>query len=150
MLPSSTLLLKDFVDACAQVDSQGPKLEAASILGCLIGFPDYFGDMKVLGLATAAATSSSPKKSIDSHSEDSEEKQLSVDPVNREDMKTLIVQALANFVDDSANTNSRCVILCSLTCFIFDEIFNQKWNARRLNDAIRRIFKDLDFREVSV
>jgi hypothetical protein len=84
---------------------------------------------------------------------------LGFDTYSREDMKNLIVSTLANFtggqvpgtpIDNSVTstfTASRCVVLCSLTCFIFDEIFNQKWNTRRLNDAIRRIFKDLEFRE---
>ncbi len=38
MLPSSTLLIKDFVDACSNIgDLNGPKQEAALILGCFTG-----------------------------------------------------------------------------------------------------------------
>ncbi len=38
MLPSSTLLTKDFIDACSNIsDLNGPKQEAALILGCFTG-----------------------------------------------------------------------------------------------------------------
>lgn len=225
MLPSCTLLVKDFIDACALIDNQGPKFEAASILGALICFPDYFGDMKVLNqsihpatvnftantstgsavgtpisaavgaaaaLGSAAAvngqttqvqqqillvnsTSSpssssthsspspsnlslSPSHSLSSppthnsslNSSSSAEENLIVDFYHKEELKNLIVQTLANFNDDYFNNNSRCVILCALTCYIYDEIINQRWNLRRLNDAIKRIFKDLDFKEVFI
>ena len=128
MLPSCTLLLKDFIDACGSIDREGPKYEAASILGCLIGFPDYFGDMQILN-----KPSESPGN-------------LDVENYTKESMKNLIIHNLTNFSDEINNTSSRCVILCSLTCFIYDEILNQRWHPR-LNDAIKRIFKDLDFRE---
>ncbi len=72
---------------------------------------------------------------------------LNVEFCSKEDLKNLIIQNLTNFNDDIFNTNSRCIILCALTCFIYEEILNQRWHPR-LNDAIRRIFKDLDFREV--
>lgn len=145
MMPSSTLLVRDFIDACTSLDSAGPKLEAASILGCLIAYPDYFGDLKVF---VATPVSSSPKKpSSDESTLPGDE--LNIEQLNKEDLKTLIVHSLATFSDDPSNVNSRCVILCSLTCFIFDEIYNQKWNAKRLNDAIKRIFRDLESKEVS-
>ena len=136
MLPSCTLLLKDFIVACANIDKDGPKYDASSILGCLIGFPDYFGDMHVL-----------TQPAIDQHgSLIVNEDILSVEFCSKEDLKNLIIQNITNFSDDIFNTNSRCVILCALTCFIYEEILNQRWHPR-LNDAIRRIFKDLDFRE---
>lgn len=71
---------------------------------------------------------------------------LCVELYTKETMKNLIIHNLTNFSDEINNTSSRCVILCALTCFIYDEILNQRWHPR-LNDAIKRIFKDLDFRE---
>lgn len=88
-------------------------------------------------------TSSSQNKSFQE-----ENSNLIVENLNKEEMKNLIIQSLVGFNDDYFNNNSRCVILCALTCFIYDEILNQRWNIRRLNEAIKRIFKDLDFREV--
>jgi hypothetical protein len=101
--------------------------------------------------------------SVDDEDSAGNELALGIDTYSREDMKNLIISTLVNFTGGSSGgpsasvaaeslsatsqTSARCVVLCSLTCFIFDEIFNQKWNARRLNDAIRRIFKDLDFRD---
>jgi hypothetical protein len=73
---------------------------------------------------------------------------LPVEFYSKEELKSLIIQTLVEFSDDYSNNNSRCVILCALTCYIYDEILNQRWNFRRLNEAIKRIFKDLDFREV--
>jgi hypothetical protein len=160
MLPSCLLLLKDFIDACASVDSSGPKYEAASILGCLIAFPDYFGDMHVLGKpANQPLGSLSPEKLLKiSSSPDTaptvpppavtpaDPADLPIELCTKEDLKNLIVHNLVNFSDDAANTNSRCVIICTLTCFIYDEILNQRWHPR-LNDAIKRIFRDLDSRE---
>lgn len=139
MLPSCTLLLKDFIDTCGSIDKEGPKYEAASVLGCLIGFPDYFGDMQVLSKSV-----SQPLGSLQSSFDG--ENTLHVELCTKEEMKNLIIHNLTNFTDEISNTNSRCVILCSLTCFIYDEILNQRWHPR-LNDAIKRIFKDLDFRE---
>ncbi len=157
MLPSSLLLLRDFIDACALIDSNGPKYEAASILGCLIAFPDYFGDMHVLGrlpkqsLGTASPEkllkiSSSPDKAVTPPPQASGNSELPIELCTKEDLKNLIVHNLVNFSDDQANTNSRCVIICTLTCFIYDEILNKRWHPR-LNDAIQRIFRDLDSRE---
>ena len=115
---------------------KGPKYDAASILGCLMIFPDYFGDMQVLVKnPNPLSSSASPEESI------------VVEFCTKEDLKNLIIYNLTNFTDDITNTNSRCAILCILTCFIYEEILNQRWHPR-LNDAIRRIFKDLDFREV--
>lgn len=148
MIPSSTLLVKDFLDACANVDSQSPKLEAASILGCLIGFPDYFGDMKVLNYNSASSPSQNSSPSIVNNKQLDEN--LSIDFYTKEELKNLIVQSITNFSDDYLNTNSRCVILCALTCFIYDQILNHKWHHQRLNDSIKRIFKDLDFKDVFI
>ena len=127
---------------------KGPKLEAASILGCLISFPDYFGDMKVLNQtpSNSFANQSSPIHSNNSSSGEN----LTIDFFTKEEIKNFIIQNLTTFTDDFSNTNSRCVILCSLTCFIYDEVINNRWNSVRLNEAIKRIFKDLDFREVSI
>ena len=72
---------------------------------------------------------------------------LRVEQCSKEELKNLVIHNLTNFSDDIANTSSRCVILCTLTCFIYEEILNQRWHPR-LNDAIKRVFKDLDFREV--
>ena len=145
------------------------------LIGCLISFPDYFGDVRVLRSGESrspppqAAPSSSPTDSSGSESEEDED-ELGVELCTREELKSLVVQALALFgIDEissasaagvngsflAANSNSqnntaaRCTVLCSLTCFIHDEIYNQKWHAKRLNDAIKRIFKDLDLREVN-
>lgn len=73
---------------------------------------------------------------------------LIVENASKDEIKNLIIQSLVAFNDDYFNNNSRCVILCALTCFIYDEILNQRWNIKRLNEAIKRIFKDLDFRDV--
>ena len=75
---------------------------------------------------------------------------LSIDFYTKEELKNLIVQSITNFNDDYLNTNSRCVILCALTCFIYDQILNHKWHHQRLNDSIKRIFKDLDFKDVFI
>lgn len=74
---------------------------------------------------------------------------LIVESMSREETKNLIIQSLVNFVDDYFNNNSRCVILCALTCLIYDEIINQRWNTKRLTEAIKRIFRDLEFRDVN-
>ena len=105
-------------------------------MGCLIGFPDYFGDTQVL--------SQPPVQQLGSLTVN--EDTLNVELCTKEELKNLIIHNLTNFQDDLMNTSSRCVILCALTCFIYEEILNQRWHPR-LNDAIRRIFKDLDFRE---
>ena len=133
MLPSSTILFKDFIDACSFVDSNGPKLDAASILGCFICFPDYFGDMKVLN--------KDPAPQLNQLASNSAEDNLTIDFYTKEELKNFLIQNITNFTDNISNTNSKCVILCSLTCFIYDEILNNNWNHARLNDAIKRIFK---------
>ena len=162
------------------------KYDAASILGCLIGFPDYFGDMKLLN---QISTSPSPHQSQSSPSgapfqgssasssfSQSIDENLTIEQFSKEELKNQIIHSLTSFNDEPSNTNSRyplaitktiqsisidrinfehifstaswrCVVLCALTCFIFDEITNQRFHPR-LNDAIKRIFKDLDSRDV--
>lgn len=73
---------------------------------------------------------------------------LAVEFYHKEELKNLIIQTLVDFNEDYFNNDTRCVIVCALTCYIYDEILSQRWNLRRLNDAIKRIFKDLDFKEV--
>ncbi len=103
--------------------------------------------MKVLNQAQASP--STPKTSLSSQSSSASlDENLAIDFLTKEELKNLIVQSITSFSDDYLNTNSRCVILCALTCFIYDQILNHKWNHQRLNDSIKRIFKDLDFREV--
>ena len=89
MLPSSTILLKDFIDACSFVDSQGPKLDAASILGCLICFPDYFGDMKVLNRDPSLNQSPNTTSSEDN---------LTIDFYTKEELKNFLIQNISNFI----------------------------------------------------
>lgn len=155
MLPSSTLLIKDFIDACSSITSQEAKYDAASILGCLIGFPDYFGDMKLLNLVSPSASSPSPQNSpqgasssahSSSTSSSSFDENLTIDVFSKEELKNQIIHSLTTFSDEPTNTNSRCVVLCALTCYIYDEITNQRFHPR-LNEAIKRIFKDLDSRD---
>ncbi len=102
--------------------------------------------MKVLNRIDASLTNKS--SSFNTLALSALDENLSIDFLTKEELKNLLVQSLTSFSDDYLNTNSRCMILCSLTCFIYDQILNYKWHHQRLNDSIRRIFKDLDFREV--
>ncbi len=153
MLPSSTLLIKDFIDACLLCVDSSVKLEAASILGCLISFPDFYGNLKVLTNSDQIAS-----KNIKNDNEEENETnncELTCELFGRERMKNLLVNALTSFNDELSATASRSIVLCALTCFIFDEIYNHKWDvqrandSQRLNDAIKRIFKDLDLKDVN-
>lgn len=114
----------------------------------------------MLNSSSSQLYSSSPSNKSDNLS-DGFDSSLNVDTYTREDFKTMLIHAICNFEilpnsDTNINnyTNSRCVILCSLTCFIYDEIISsnnsKSWNTQLLNEASKRIFKDLDFRDIKV
>ena len=75
---------------------------------------------------------------------------------SRDELKTLIVRSLADFVvpcvttDNDANNavglSARAAILCAATCFLYDQMANPlvEWHSARLNDTIRRLFRELD------
>lgn len=99
--------------------------------------------------SSQSSPSSPMNRSDRSGGGDEDRSGLIVESMSREETKNLIIQSLVNFTDDYFNNNSRCVILCALTCFIYDEILNQRWNTKRLTEAIKRIFRDLEFRDVT-
>lgn len=104
--------------------------------------PNTSGGQQPQQISPSSNKSPSSQKPTDSSG-------LIVENASKDEIKNLIIQSLVAFNDDYFNNNSRCVILCALTCFIYDEILNQRWNIKRLNEAIKRIFKDLDFRDVN-
>ena len=75
---------------------------------------------------------------------------------SRDELKTLIVRSLADFVvpcvttdNDATNAvglSARAAILCAATCFLYDQMANPlvEWHSARLNDTIRRLFRELD------
>ncbi|CAF0829024.1 unnamed protein product [Brachionus calyciflorus] len=167
MLESSSLLIKDFINACLQIDNQGPKLEAISILGAFICLPDFYDETisflsPAITTVKSSSSSSSPSITTSTTSLAIQDPILNTVQFTREEFKNLLISTLGNFelsigsdLDNSTSmsnfNNSKCVLLCSLTCFIFDEILStsssKTWNLIRLNEACKKIFKDLEYRD---
>jgi hypothetical protein len=123
------------------------------MLGCLISFPEYFGDIYVFSSnkgeiktitddSITEKNSNNDDKNLLTTENDSENDDLSVDFITVDQTKDLIINSLISFDDDPTNINSRSVILSALTCFIYDEILNRRWHPR-LDQAIKYIFKQL-------
>ena len=151
MLESSSLLIKDFISACIEVDAQGPKFDAISILGTFVCLPDYYGD-SITFLTPTAKSTASPNAGANEF--------LNTVQFSREEFKNLLVNAFSSFelslgsdLDNASCLNtfnsSKSVLLCTLTCFIYDEILSHSnsWNSTRLTEACKKIFKELEYRD---
>lgn len=126
-LQSCTLLLLDFMQACNKINKQGPKQEAVLILATLCGYSNYYGDVTVLN------------KSL-------EDNELMVDTLSIDQFKDTLIENLVLFqaFDDNKTRN---IISCALTCYIYEETISSNWNRKRLVDALKPLFDDLDCKD---
>ncbi|KAM6455922.1 ral GTPase-activating protein subunit alpha-2 isoform 2-T2 [Liasis olivaceus] len=115
-LPGFTLLIRDFVTAATRVLStnvlEAPRLEANTILGSLICFPNLYQDISLLpSVAEAEITTGTA------------------------DVKFCLINILLKNATDEPSETSRCLALCCLGLWICEELVHCT-NHPQVKDAI--------------
>ncbi|XP_041418604.1 ral GTPase-activating protein subunit alpha-2 isoform X3 [Xenopus laevis] len=125
-LPGFTMLIGDFITAAARVLSadmlEAPRLEAQTILGSLVSFPNVYKDLPLLGSSAGETDTSTEHKDIKSY---------------------LIDKLLKNAKDEPVEV-ARCIAICSLGLWICEELV-QNTNHPQIKDAINVIGVTLKF-----
>ncbi|XP_047466446.1 ral GTPase-activating protein subunit alpha-2 isoform X8 [Mugil cephalus] len=122
-LPGFTMLVEDFITAAARVltsnSSEAPRMEAQTILGSLVCFPNLYLQIPVL-----------------QHSEDIN--------VSSEDIKNYLVNILLETATKEHTEGARCIAVCSLGLWVCEELM-QKSIHHRVKDAINVLGVTLKF-----
>ncbi|KAJ7338337.1 hypothetical protein JRQ81_011317, partial [Phrynocephalus forsythii] len=124
-LPGFTLLIGDFITAAARVLStnipEAPRLEAHTILGSLVCFPNLYQDISLLQLFSEAETITEAA-----------------------DVKCYLITILLKNARDEPNEASRCLAVCCLGLWICEELV-QYTNHPQVKDAINVLGVTLKF-----
>ncbi|XP_062986246.1 ral GTPase-activating protein subunit alpha-2 isoform X2 [Elgaria multicarinata webbii] len=124
-LPGFTLLIGDFITAAARVLStnmlEAPRLEAHTILGSLVCFPNLYQEISVLQPVVEAEIITGTA-----------------------DVKCYLINILLKNATDEPNEASRCLALCCLGLWICEELV-QCTNHPQVKDAINVLGVTLKF-----
>ncbi|KAI5102367.1 ral GTPase-activating protein subunit alpha-2 isoform X1 [Silurus meridionalis] len=125
-MPGFTMLVGDFIAAAARVlitdNSECPRIEAQTVLGSLVCFPNLYQQMPSL--------QSTPK------SQDI--------AVGKDDLKDYLVNILLKTARNEPNEGARCVAICSLGLWVCEELRHEKIHLQ-VNDAINVLGVTLKF-----
>ncbi|XP_041827419.1 ral GTPase-activating protein subunit alpha-2 isoform X3 [Melanotaenia boesemani] len=125
-LPGFTLLLRDFITASACVltsDSpEAPRIEAQTILGSLMGFPNLYLQIPVLQHVPGSNDIS----------------------IGNEDIKNYLVNILLEAATKEHCEGARCIAVCSLGLWVCEELM-QKNIHHQVKDAINVLGVTLKF-----
>ncbi|XP_053489314.1 ral GTPase-activating protein subunit alpha-2 isoform X2 [Ictalurus furcatus] len=125
-MPGFTMLVGDFITAAARVlnsdNSESPRIEAQTVLGSLVCFPNLYQHMPSL--------QSAPK------SQDI--------MVGKDDLKDYLVNILLKTARNETSEGARCVAICSLGLWVCEELGQQKIH-HQVNDAINVLGVTLKF-----
>ncbi|KAF4084083.1 hypothetical protein AMELA_G00124710 [Ameiurus melas] len=125
-MPGFTMLVGDFITAAARVlnsdSSESPRIEAQTVLGSLVCFPNLYQHMPSL--------QSAPK------SQDI--------MVGKDDLKDYLVNILLKTARNEPSEGARCVAICSLGLWVCEELGQQKIH-HQVNDAINVLGVTLKF-----
>ncbi|XP_060735762.1 ral GTPase-activating protein subunit alpha-2 isoform X2 [Tachysurus vachellii] len=125
-MPGFTMLVRDYITAAARVlnsdNTESPRIEAQTVLGSLVCFPNLYEQMPSL--------QSAPK------SQDI--------IVGKDDLKDYLVNILLKTARSEPNEGARCVAICSLGLWVCEELGQQKIH-HQVNDAINVLGVTLKF-----
>uniref|UniRef100_A0A8C9SXG2 Ral GTPase activating protein catalytic subunit alpha 2 n=1 Tax=Scleropages formosus TaxID=113540 RepID=A0A8C9SXG2_SCLFO len=113
-LPGFTMLVGDFITAAARVlGSDAPRIEAQTVLGSLVCFPNLYMQMPLLQTIPGTADII----------------------VSNEDIKDYLVNILLQTTRTETCEEARCIAICSLGIWICEELVQQT-NHPHVKDAI--------------
>ncbi|XP_047200748.1 ral GTPase-activating protein subunit alpha-2 isoform X5 [Girardinichthys multiradiatus] len=125
-LPGFTMLLRDFITAAARVRSsdskEAPRIEAQTILGSLVCFPNLYLHIPVLHCVPGSNNIS----------------------IGNEDIKDYLVNILLEAATKEYCEGARCIAVCSLGLWVCEELM-QKNIHHRVKDAINVLGVTLKF-----
>ncbi|XP_033639628.1 ral GTPase-activating protein subunit alpha-2-like isoform X1 [Asterias rubens] len=129
-LPGSTLLILDFIQAANMIayhhNLEAPRIEALSLLGSLVCFPNLFCNITVL--------QPSPKD---------------ISTMQCKDVKDHLIKALLKCSRKEPMSEARCIALCSLGIFLYEEVSHATFHPRT-RDAISVLLASLKFNNRTV
>ncbi|XP_072030810.1 ral GTPase-activating protein subunit alpha-1-like [Amphiura filiformis] len=123
-LPGSTMLILDFIHAANMIASspnkhEAPRIEALSLLGSLVCFPNMFCNMSVLQPSA---------------------NDLSL--MTCKDVKDHLASVLLKWGKKEPNCEARCIALCSLGIFLYEELVHVTYH-QRMKEAITVLLASL-------
>ncbi|KPP74082.1 ral GTPase-activating protein subunit alpha-2-like [Scleropages formosus] len=125
-LPGFTMLVGDFITAAARVlgsdISEAPRIEAQTVLGSLVCFPNLYMQMPLLQTVPGTADII----------------------VSNEDIKDYLVNILLQTTRTETCEEARCIAICSLGIWICEELVQQT-NHPHVKDAINVLGVTLKF-----
>ncbi|XP_057716318.1 ral GTPase-activating protein subunit alpha-1 isoform X2 [Corythoichthys intestinalis] len=129
-LPGATMLILDFIIAASRVTScsslNAPRVEAQILLGSLVCFPNFFGELPALCPTTADVA-------------------LTKFP----DVKEHIIKTILTSARDEPSAPARCVALCSLGIWLSEELAHGTQHPQ-INDALNVICVTLKYTNKNV
>ncbi|XP_077587941.1 ral GTPase-activating protein subunit alpha-1 isoform X5 [Stigmatopora nigra] len=124
-LPGATMLILDFIIAASRVTScsslNAPRVEAQILLGSLVCFPNFFGELPALHPTTA-----------------------DVALTKFSDVKEHIIKTILTSARDEPSAPARCVALCSLGIWLSEELAHGTQHPL-INDALNVICVTLKY-----
>ncbi|XP_077396152.1 ral GTPase-activating protein subunit alpha-1 isoform X3 [Festucalex cinctus] len=124
-LPGATMLILDFIIAASRVTScsslNAPRVEAQILLGSLVCFPNFYGELPALHPTTADVA-------------------LTKFP----DVKEHIIKTILTSARDEPSAPARCVALCCLGIWISEELAHGTQHPQ-INDALNVICVTLKY-----
>ncbi|XP_022083005.1 ral GTPase-activating protein subunit alpha-1-like isoform X2 [Acanthaster planci] len=124
-LPGSTLLILDYIQAANMIASHhnldAPRIEALSLLGSLVCFPNLFCNITVL--------QPSPKD---------------ISTMQCKDVKDHLIKVLIKCSRKEPMCEARCIALCSLGIFLYEEMAHVTFHPRS-REAISVLLASLKF-----
>ncbi|XP_061649725.1 ral GTPase-activating protein subunit alpha-1 isoform X6 [Phyllopteryx taeniolatus] len=124
-LPGATMLILDFIIAASRVTScsslNAPRVEAQILLGSLVCFPNFYGELPALHPTTADVA-------------------LTKFP----DVKEHVIKTILTSARDEPSAPARCVALCSLGIWLSEELAHGTHHPQ-INDALNVICVTLKY-----
>ncbi|XP_037096832.1 ral GTPase-activating protein subunit alpha-1 isoform X2 [Syngnathus acus] len=129
-LPGATMLILDFIIAASRVTScsslNAPRVEAQILLGSLVCFPNFYGELPALHPTTADVA-------------------LTMFP----DVKEHIIKTIMTSARDEPSAPARCVALCCLGIWLSEELAHGTQHPQ-INDALNVICVTLKYSNKNV
>ncbi|PIK53542.1 putative ral GTPase-activating protein subuni t alpha-1 [Apostichopus japonicus] len=125
-LPGSTMLILDFIHAANIItnstDMEAPRISALSLLGSLVCFPNMFCNLNLLEPNSPDIVCT---------------KGPDMSPV-----KDLLLGILLKCGKKEPNSEARCIALCSLSIFLYEELVHATFHSR-MKDALNVLLVSL-------
>ncbi|XP_071832893.1 ral GTPase-activating protein subunit alpha-1-like isoform X4 [Apostichopus japonicus] len=127
-LPGSTMLILDFIHAANIItnstDMEAPRISALSLLGSLVCFPNMFCNLNLL--------------------EPNSPDIVCIKGPDMSPVKDLLLGILLKCGKKEPNSEARCIALCSLSIFLYEELVHATFHSR-MKDALNVLLVSLKF-----